>query len=209
MSVVEGPRSAGLIARAQAILTRPMAEWDVIDGEAATIPGLFTGYACILAAIPPIATLIKASVFHPFGLGHIGLLPAVFFAIITYVVSLVGVYIVGFIIDALAPSFDAQKNQVQAMKLAVYSYTASWVGGVFNLIPFLGGLLVLAAVLYGLYIFWLGVPKLMKSPQEKTAGYAIVTIIVAIVVNAIIFGVIAAVGASMLVGAAITGAAFH
>ena len=53
MAVVEGPRSASLISRVQNILMKPAAEWDVIDGEAATIPGLFTGYACILAAIGP------------------------------------------------------------------------------------------------------------------------------------------------------------
>jgi len=208
MTVVEGPKSANIIARVQAILMRPAAEWDVIDGESATIPGLFTGYACILAAIGPIALIIHNMAFAgPFM--HWTLPATIGIAVLSYVASLIGVFIIGFIIDALAPSFDAQKNPVQAMKLAVYSNTAGWVAAIFNILPFLGGLLVLLASLYGLYIYWLGVPKMMKVPQEKATGYAVVTIIVAIVVLAIIYAIIGGVTTSLLVGAAVTGGMFH
>ena len=60
---------------------------------------------------------------------HWLLIPIIVIAVISYVASLIGVFILGFIIDALATSFDAEKNAVQAMKLAVYSYTAGWVAG--------------------------------------------------------------------------------
>jgi hypothetical protein len=204
MTVIEGPRSAGLVARVTGILTKPSAEWDVIDGETATVPGLFTGYACILAAIGPIAMVLQHLVFIHWTLPLIVVL-----AVLSYVMSLVGVYIVGFIIDALAPSFDAQKSQVQAMKLAVYSYTAAWVAGILNIVPVLGILAIIAA-LYGLYIFWLGLPKLMKAPAEKATGYAVVTVIIAIVVNAVIGMIVGAVIAAMTVGAIVSGAAaFH
>jgi hypothetical protein len=201
MSVVEGPKSAGLVARVQGILLKPAAEWDIIDGEAATVPGLFTGYACILAAIGPVAVVLQHLLFLHWTLPIIVVL-----AVLTYVMSLVGVYLVGFIINVLAPSFDAQKNQVQAMKLAVYSYTAAWVAGILNILPVLGILAIIAA-LYGLYIFWLGLPKLMKAPAEKATGYAVVTVVVAIVVNAVIGMVVGAVVLSLTAGALMTGAA--
>jgi MFS family permease len=201
MSVVEGPKSAGLIARAQAILLRPKAEWDVIDTEPATTQGLFTGYACILAAIPPIAMILSHLLFI-----HWTIVPIIVIAVISYVASLLGAFIVGFIIDALAPSFDGQKNQVQAMKLAVYSYTAVWVAGILNIVPLLG-LLAIIAALYGFYILYVGLPKLMKSPPEKTAGYFVVSLIAAFVVNAIIGWIIAIMTFSLVAGAAITGAA--
>jgi len=106
----------------------------------------------------------------------------------------------------LATSFDAEKNPVQAMKLAVYSYTAAWVAGILNIIPLLGILAILAA-LYGLYLLYLGLPKLMKSPPEKTAGYFIVSILAAIVVNVIIGMVIASLTVMLTAGAIIGGAA--
>ncbi|MDQ2860771.1 MAG: YIP1 family protein [Pseudomonadota bacterium] len=201
MSIVEDPKRGGLVARMQGILLHPRAEWDIIDTEPATTQGLFTGYACILAAIPPVALILSHLLFI-----HWTIVPIVVIAVVSYVASLIGVFIVGFIIDALAPSFDGQKNQVQAMKLAVYSYTAAWVAGILNIVPLLGILAIIAAF-YGLYTLYVGLPKLMKSPPEKTAGYFVVTLIAAIVVNMIIGWIIFLMTASLVVGAALGGAA--
>ncbi len=201
MSVIEEPRRAGLTARVQGILLHPRTEWDIIDAEPATVRGLFTNYACILAAIPPVAMVLSHLIFL-----HWTIVPIIVIALVSYVASLIGVYIVGFIIDALAPSFDGQKNQVKAMKLAVYSYTAAWVAGILNIIPLLGLLAVLAAF-YGLYTLYVGLPKLMKSPPEKTAGYFVVTLIAAIVVNMIIGWIIVLLTASLVVRAVLGGAA--
>jgi hypothetical protein len=197
MSVVGGSANAGLIARIQNILMKPAAEWDVIDREPATVAGLFTGYACILAAIPAVAVLIQLSLF-----GHNPILGAVI-AILSYVSSLLGVFILAFIIDALAPSFGAQKSMVQATKLVVYSYTASWVAGILNIVPILGILAALAG-LYGLYIMYLGLPKLMKSPADKTVGYFVVSIVCAIIVQIVIGVIIGAVTVAMVAGAIAT-----
>jgi hypothetical protein len=200
MSVVGGSASTGLVARVQNILMKPAAEWDVIDGEPASIAGLYTGYACILAAIPAIAVLIQMALFL-----HNPILGVVI-AAITYVSSLIGVFVMAFIIDALAPSFGAQKSQIQALKLTVYSYTASWVAGILNIVPVLGLLAGLAG-LYGLYIMYLGLPKLMKSPADKTVGYFVVSIVVAIVVNIIIGFIIGVVTTAMMVSAVAAGGA--
>ena len=200
MSVVGGSASTGLVTRVQNILMKPAAEWDVIDGEPATVGGLYVGYACILAAIPAIATLIQMALFL-----HNPILGVVI-AVLSYVASLIGVFIMALIIDALAPSFGAQKSQIQALKLTVYSYTASWVAGILNIVPILGILAGLAG-LYGLYIMYLGLPKLMKSPADKTVGYFVVSIVVAIVVNIIIGFIIGAVTAAMMVSAVAVGGA--
>lgn len=200
MSIVGGSANTGLVARVQNILMKPAAEWDVIDREPATVGGLYIGYACILAAIPAIATLIQFSLFL-----HNPILGVVI-AVLSYVVSLIAVFIMALIIDALAPSFGAQKSQIQALKLTVYSYTASWVAGILNIVPVLGILAALAG-LYGLYIMYLGLPKLMKSPPDKTVGYFVVSIVVAIVVNIIIGVIIGAVTTAMMVSAVAAGGA--
>ncbi|HLZ84923.1 MAG TPA: Yip1 family protein [Caulobacteraceae bacterium] len=200
MTIVDEPRRSGLVARVQGILLRPTTEWDIIAAEPATIQGLFTGYACILAAIPPVALVIQHLVFV-----HWLLIPIIVIAVISYVASLIGVFILGFIIDALASSFGAEKNPVQAMKLAVYSYTAGWVAGILNIVPILGLLAILAA-LYGLYLLYLGLPKLMKSPPEKTAGYFVVSILAAIAVNVVIGMVIASLTIMLTAGAIVSGA---
>jgi hypothetical protein len=188
MSVIEpGPTgSASLVARVQAILLSPKTEWDRIEAEPATVQGLYTSYAMILAAIPAIAQVIG------------GLFPACFMtvcvhrnpifvlaaAIVGYVVSLAGVYLIALIANELAPSFDGQKNQMQALKLIIYSWTAAWLAGVFAIVPLLGLLGVLG--LYSFYLMYVGAPKLMKVPESKALGYTVVTVVVAIVVYLII-----------------------
>ena len=202
MSVVEGPKAVGLIGRVQNILLKPAAEWDVIEAEPATIQGLYIGYACILAAIPPVASVLGSLL-----ISHWGVMLTIVYGLLQYVLSLVGIFVIAFIVDALAPSFGGQKNQIEAMKLLVYSYTASWVAGVFLIIPTLGSLLAGLGGLYSLYLLFLGLPKLMKSPADKTVIYFLVTLGVSILVYfaiAIVLGIIATMA---VVGAAATGAA--
>ena len=200
MTIIEEPRRSGLITRVQGILLRPAAEWDIIAAEPATIQGLFTGYACILAAIPPVALVVQHLMFL-----HWLLIPIIVIAVISYIASLIGVFILGFIIDALATSFDGEKNAIQAMKLAVYSYTAAWVAGILNIVPVLGLLAILAGI-YGLYLLYLGLPKLMKSPPQKTAGYFVVSVLAAIVVNFVVWSIIGWLTIMLTAGAIVSGA---
>jgi uncharacterized membrane protein len=97
----------------------------------------------------------------------------------------------------LAPTFAAEKNNAQAIKLAVYSYTPGWVAGVLQILPTLGMLAALAG-LYGLYLLYLGLPRLMKCPQDKAIAYTAVVVVCAIVL-AVIVGALgnAIVGAGM------------
>lgn len=180
-----------LVDRVKRILLSPRQEWPVIDTEPATTGSLYMGYIIPLAAIPVIAQFIGATVFGasafgitvrvPFGTGLTS-------AVVRYVLSLAGVWVLGFIIDALAPSFGGTKNSIQALKVAAYASTASWLAGIFMLVPALGILGLLG--LYSLYLLYLGLPVLMKSPQEKSMGYTVVVIVCAIV----LFVVIGAVG---------------
>lgn len=197
MSVVEGGSAGtGLVGRIKGILLTPSTEWDRIEREPATIGGLFTGYVCILAAIPAIAGLIGGQVFGH-GIPGFSFKPGIGFAVATAVIGYVGsllmTFILGTVIDALAPSFGAEKNRVQAFKVAAYSGTAGWVAGVLQIVPALG-IIVLLASLYGCYLLYLGLPRVMKAPADKAPGYAIVTIIVAIVVSIVIGVITTAVG---------------
>jgi len=181
-----------LIDRVKRMLLTPKEEWPVIDAEPATVGGLYTSYIIPLAAIGPIASIIGWSVFGmrlPFlGSMRLPIGISVRNALVVYVLGLIGVFVLALIIDALAPTFGGQKNQIQALKVAAYSYTAAWVGAVFNVFPTLAILGALIS-LYSLYLLYLGLPVLMKAPQEKAVGYTVVVCVVAIVLW-IVIGVI-------------------
>jgi hypothetical protein len=172
--------SPSFVDRVKSILLKPNAEWPIIAAEPATVKGLFTGYAMILAAIGPIAGLIGGLAFgSPSGLGMMGLIVG---AIVGYVLTLVGTFILGFVIDLLATSFGAQRNLEQSMKVAVYAGTPVWILGILNLIPVLA-MLAIIGVIYSFYLIFLGI-KAVKTPQEdKAVLYAVVSIVVALIVN--------------------------
>ena len=218
MSVVQQPSSAGLVARVMGMLKSPATEWDVIDGESATVQGLFTGYVCILAAIPAVASLVAGllmtslfSAIHlGFGLGAVLSFPAlVGMAIVTYIAQLASVAVLGFLADALAPSFDGQKSQIQGFKLAAYSPTASWVSSILRIIPVIGFFAVIAGAIYSIYTFWIGAPKLMKVPDEKATGFNIVLILAWLVVYFVIAGVLGGIVTAMFIGSMVTAGGFH
>jgi len=177
-----------LIDRVKRILLTPKEEWPVIDAEQASVSGLYTSYIIPLAAIGPIASLIGWSAFGmrvPFvGSYRIPIGTGLRMAVVQYVLALIGVFVLGLIIDGLAPTFGGQKNRTQALKVAVYSSTAAWVAGIFGLIPALAILSILG--LYSLYLLYLGLPILMKAPEDKAVGYTVVVIICAIVLYLII-----------------------
>jgi hypothetical protein len=176
-----------LVDRVKNILLKPRAEWGVIDAEPTAPVELYKGYIIPLAAIGPVASAIGALAFgyRMFGTTYRPPVVTVFVsALVTYLLTLGGVYVLALIIDALAPNFGGTQNQVQALKVAAYSSTASWVAGIFGLIPVLSLLGILG--LYSLYLLYLGLPVLMKAPAEKAMGYTAVVIIAAIVLFLVI-----------------------
>jgi hypothetical protein len=188
-----------LVERVKNILLQPKAEWPRIDAEPSTIADIYKNYVIILAAIGPIAGLIGQQVFgySAFGISY---KPALGFsiatAVLSYIMSLVVIYVLALIIDALAPTFGGTKDQVKAFKVAAYSWTAAYVAGIFAIIPALAWLGLVG--LYSLYLLYLGLPRLMRSPEDKALGYTALTILAAIVLWFVVGLIVAAlVGAFM------------
>jgi hypothetical protein len=201
-----------LIARVKNILLTPKTEWPVIAAEPDTVAGLYKNYIVILAAIPAVIAFLRYSVLGvtvPIvgGTFRLGVGAGITQMIVTYVVSLGLTYVMMLIIDALAPSFGGEKNQVQALKSIAYAYTASWVASILTLIGGIGFLVILLAAIYGIYLLYLGLPHTMKCPQDKAGGYAAVTIVLAIVLGMILGFVLASVtGLNAMMGGAFSGA---
>lgn len=195
-----------IVERAKNICLTPKTEWPIIAAEPAATGPLITGYAAPLAAIGAICGFIGGALIGqtlPF-VGHyrVPIVSALVGAIFSFGMALVGVFVLSLIINALAPTFGGEKNSGQALKLAVYSYTPAWLAGVLQIVPVLG-LLGIFAALYGVYLLYLGLPRLMKNPEDKSVVYTVVVFVCAVVLSL----VLAAVGGLILgAGALGTGA---
>lgn len=198
-----------IFSRIKAILSSPQTEWPVIAAEPATVGGLFRNYICIVAALPVIAYFIRGSLFGhggwgmhvhtPLGMGLLGL-------ILHYLLTLVVVYLVALIVNAFAPSFGGSKDPVQALKTVAYAWTAGWIAGIAVIIPWLGWLVAIAGVIYGIYLLYLGLPHTMRCPPERAGGYTAVIVIIGIVLSWIVGLIMAGIiGTAALTGASMAG----
>lgn len=167
-----------LIARVQRLLLSPATEWDVIAGEAADVAKIYANYVGPLVLAAMVLTGLGLMFYTRMGLGG-----AIQFIIIQTVLSLILVYVVAFVINALAPTFGATADMGQAFKLAAYAPTAAWIGAIFNIVPVLGQIIAIAAAFYSLYLLYVGLPKLMRPPEDKVMVYTLSIIGVMIVVN--------------------------
>ena len=179
-----------LVDRAKKILLTPKSEWGVIKTETQTVASLYTQYVMILAAIPAVASFIGFSVvgYSGFGGGISYKIPmgaGLANMILGYVMTLGGVYVMALVIDALAPTFAGEKNFIQSLKVAAFFPTASWVMGIFSILPTLAILGILGG-LYSLYLLYTGLGPLKNVPEEKSIGYTVVVVIVAIVLMVVI-----------------------
>jgi hypothetical protein len=181
-----------IIERVKGILLTPNSEWLAIEREPGDPAYLFTNYVAILAAIPAVCGFIGMSIVGMslplVGTVRVGIIAGIASAIVHYLLAFVMVYVMGLIIDALAPTFNGEKDPANALKLAVYSMTPAWLAGVFALIPGLRSLGILG--LYGLYLLWVGLPLLMKVPKEKSIGYAAAIVVCAVIISIVISAIV-------------------
>ncbi len=201
------PATAGapnLIERAKNILLKPQSEWDRIAGEPANVGQLYIGYAIPLAALSAICTFIGLSIVGVMGF-RVGIVPGIIGAVIQVVMAMVGLFVMAFVTNALAPTFGSQQDMGQAHKLAVYGSTAAFLSGVFTILPMLAILAIVG--LYSLALIYIGLPRMMKTPEDKRIGYFITIIVVCIVVG-IVLNVVMGTARTMIPGYAAPGYTF-
>ena len=178
-----------LIERVKNILITPNTEWEVINGETATTQSLLMGYVLPLAIVAAVGSLLKGLLFA----GAFGLKFFIISAVIAFIASVVAFYVSVIIVDMLAPSFGSEKNMGKSAQLVAYSGTPSYVGGLLSFIPVIGWLIALAAWGYGIYLMYLGIGPLKKTPEDKKVVYMIVAFLIMIVLYFVVAAILGAV----------------
>jgi hypothetical protein len=176
----------GIISRVFNMIVKPKTEWVNVYNETPVNSKSLT-YALILLLIPTICNYIAYGFIGMKMMGYTIKSPSMGLqqGLMTFVGGFLSLYLTAFVINALATSFDSEKNFGRALQLVVYSMTPFWVGGIFFLLPGFQPLVFLIGI-YILVLLYQGMPVLMRTPQHKATGYLVVSIIVLIVVQVII-----------------------
>lgn len=181
-----------LVERAKNILLTPKTEWDVIAGESDTLSSLLTTYVLPMAAIPAAASILSGLIIGS-GFGRFMITSA----LIAYAMAVVSFVIAAYATDLLANTFKSEKDLNKSAQLVAYSATASWVASLLSIVPVIGALASLAGGIYAIYLMYLGVGPIKKTPADQRVVYVII-ICVVLVVGSMILGSI--LGAILLAG---------
>jgi len=176
----------GIISRAMNMILKPKAEWANVYYETPNNSKSLT-YAVILLLIPTICNFLAYGFIGVKMMGYTfkSIPSGVQQGLSSFIGGFLSLYVTAIVVNALASSFDSEKNFGRSMQLVVYSMTPFWVGGIFFLIPGFTPLVFFVGI-YGLYLMYLGMPYVMRTPQHKTGGYLVVSIIVMIIVQVIV-----------------------
>ena len=147
------------------------------------------GYVLPLSLVAAVGSLLKGFLFA-------GVLSLKFFiitAVIAFIASILAYYITVIIVDMLAPSFGSEKDMGKSAQLVAYSGTPSYIGGLLSFIPVIGWIVSLAAWVYGVYLMYLGIGPLKKTPEDKKVVYMIVAFLIMIVLYFILVAILGAI----------------
>ena len=182
------------ISSAKDIILSENAEWTRIMSEENDKQSLLRyGMVLILIAY---ALMFVLSLLFTMNVALIGAFSTTYIitsVVIQFALGIASLYFIPAILAALAPSFGGKNDSMSALKLFVFAATPSWIGTAVSRIPVLGWLVALAGAIYAIYLFWQHVAEAMSIPAEKKVGY----VIVSVVVLAVIFFVIGAIGAGI------------
>jgi hypothetical protein len=171
-----------LLSRIKGLILNPQTEWAQISQEDTSVFDLYRNYVAILALLPPFASFFGSWLFG-FSYGSQGIMHPTFAgglyrAFVQYLLSLPAFFLVAFVISAIAPHFEGKTDDRRALMLTAYSFTPVWLASLFGLVPGLRWLDVLG--FYGIYVYSVGLPAMMRVPKENLDVFTLATLFLAV-----------------------------
>lgn len=166
--------------RVKGILVDPKNEWQKISVEQRSNKELLLYFVLPFAALAAFISLIAIWLST-----YLGFALALQFAVLKLVTPIISVIVVAVVINELAETFDSTKNLNNAFKLAAYSYTPYLLVEIIVSISWTLGFLSFLG-LYGVYLLWVGLPRMMETPEDRRLVYIIAALVVVLLLEVVI-----------------------
>jgi len=183
-----------MISNIIGLLIWPKSQWQSIAEKGQFGLGGAMFYILLLASIPALAWYYGATqVGWTVGDGDVikltqqsgQILISLFY--LTMVVSLCAI---GYSIHWMASTYGADSSTSKGIAIAGFTATPLFIAGVVGFIPifWLALLIAIAAVSYAVYLLYLGIPIVMKIPEERGFLFASAVVAVCMVILMVIMG---------------------
>ncbi len=154
------------------MIVRPSREWPVIAAEPTSRRAILLGYVVPLAALGPVFTIgFVATHGDSVGTGVLS-------AVLQFSFEIVNIFVIAFVADALVKAFGGAKDSVAAFKWVSYASTPRWLGSVLVVVPYAGPPLLIALMLYSIYVLYLGAAPDMRVAPGKGAAFTLTVLLV-------------------------------
>jgi len=137
---------------------------------------LLTGPLIVTAAMIAYVLGLLGSGMSPFGIR-----PTLLSAAFGVVMGAVAISIVAFLFSTFAKAFGGRGDFALGLAAATLAFVPGYVGQALSGLPWLGGLLALGLMIYGLVLLWRIIPIYLEVPAGKRAAHYIVSLIASIV----------------------------
>ncbi len=163
-----------LLRRMSNILLHPNTEWHAIRDETTTYPEIILRYVGILSVIPPTAAVAGRYIFEgniPDGVLLSSPQYLLLSNLLWYCMYVVNVMVTGAVITAIMVTVESRRRSLKGLQLAAYSFTPLFIAGLIAVVPHMKWCLSIA-LLYGVYILYLGMREFLGMRGMKAALYA-------------------------------------
>jgi len=184
-------RSApGLLGRLKGMLIAPKAEFAQIAAAGTATARIYTGFVMPLALLDALVGFIHVSIVgttEPLtGAVRVPVTAGLLTALLVFVFGLLGISVVAWVFEALAPFFGAEPNRRLASATAAYASTPIWLATVLVPFPTVWAPVEVLAVVYHTWLLYLGLHVLMRAARDRVLGYA-TTVVLCTILLEIVF----------------------
>jgi len=162
-----------LYHRIRYIVLNPTIAWEAIHKENRPIKYVRGSFFFPLIVLVAVCTFIGSMFLINTTLNP---MYSVLVCIQTFLVLYLGVYGISFIVTEITKALDLGKDFLVSFKLIVYSLTPVFICLCISKL-FESLLFVNLLGLYGLYIFWIGMEKMVNPPEHKKLPMLIATVV--------------------------------
>lgn len=183
-----------MIGKAIGIMFRPRNTWQAVADLSDAQLKPYILYPALLAILPAYAWYYGTT---QVGWSIVGKEPvkltadsAMFIAILFYLAQVIAIWMVGYFVHWMSETYGSESTPTRGLAVSGLCATPILLSGIFGFYPlfWLDFLVGLSAVSYAVYLLYLGIPIVMRIPEERGFLFASAVAAVGLVMAIIIMG---------------------
>jgi hypothetical protein len=155
------------------IIINPVKTWESIDSDNRSVSVIRNTFIFPLIALVSVSAIAGSLIFTD---SHLSPIYSLFTGIKCFILFYITIYACSFILKEITYPLDLGRNFAVSFRLVVYSAVPLLICQFFSRL-FESLLFVNVMSLFGLYIFWTGIERMLTPPAQKKIPLLIATVI--------------------------------